>query len=305
MSKLDSHIDALRERLTSHLADWGTEMSSLLKELSDAREELAASREGRDDRDDELKVLEDRVNGQSDLIETLKAEAEDVALLRGEVRAKDLQIEQLTSEVESKQELVRALRRDAGAVDRLKAEAKTRDAELGEVKRDLESAEARGTRAEQEAATLRDEVKALKETADDQTSGDLAELEAMRAELDARKTLIKSLRADVERVASLEAQLEEKRGIVGTLEASINRHSETIANLKRGADVWKQKYQTLKSTSATTTSTELPAFSDTDLAALEQLEQVTDIETEHTIAIDMRQPLREARRKANEAQHKR
>lgn len=305
MSKRDSQIDALRERLTSHLADWGTEMSSLLADLGAAQEELAAIKANTDDRDDELKVLEDRVQGQSDLIETLKAEAEDGALLRSEVRAKDLEIERLASELDSKQELVRALRRDAEAVDRIKADAKSRDAELEQVRQALQTAKREREEAVREAVELREELDALKESAEDQSNGDLAELEAMRAELDARKTLIKSLRADAERVASLESQLEEKRGIVGTLEASINRHSETIANLKRGADVWKRKYQALKGSSTAATSTELPAFSDTDLAALEQLEKVGDIETEHTIAIDMRQPLREARRKASEAQHKR
>ena len=40
------------------------------------------------------------------------------------------------------------------------------------------------------------------------------ELEALRAELDARKAMIKSLRADQDRVAALEASLDEKREII-------------------------------------------------------------------------------------------
>jgi predicted RNase H-like nuclease (RuvC/YqgF family) len=148
------------------------------------------------------------------------------------------------------------------------------------------------------------ELDAIKESAQDESSDDLAELEAMRAELDARKTLIKSLRADASRVRNLESELEEKRAIVTTLEASINRHAETIADLKRGADLWKRKYKALQGGNTSTTSTELPMLTKTDVAALQQLESA-DTQADHTIAIDMRQPLREARRKSSEGQVKR
>jgi chromosome segregation ATPase len=295
MSNTNPRIDELRERLTGVLAEWGTEMSSLLAELAAKSAELEQIKKSTDDRDGEIEVLEQSVQGQAELIETLKAEAEETVELRNEVRAKDLDLERLSSELESKQELVRALRRDAETVDRLKGEAKVLDRELDEAKKDRR-------RAEKAAQDLRAELEALKESADDESSGGLAELEAMQAELEARKTLIKSLRADAERTHSLASQLEEKRSIVSTLEASINRHVATIAELKRGADMWKRKYKALQGGDTSTTSTELPAFNASDVTALQQLEAA---DVEHTIAIDMRQPLREARLKSTEGRVKR
>jgi len=125
-----------------------------------------------------------------------------------------------------------------------------------------------------------------------------SELEVLRSELDARKTMIKSLRADQERVTSLQASLEEKREIVEQLEASINRHSNTIAELRRSADMWKRKYNALRGESPTaTTSVNLPSLSDTDVRVIEAIEK-KGAKPEATIAIDMRRSLLEARRTA-------
>jgi predicted RNase H-like nuclease (RuvC/YqgF family) len=203
------------------------------------------------------------------------------------VRARDLEIERLTSEIESKQELARALRRDAESVDRVKTEARLKDKEIAGLYRDQRQAEKR-------IAELGAELESLRDAAASVNTHEKSELEAVRAELDARKTLIKSLRADADRVATLETRLEEKRDIVAKLEASINKHVETIAELKRSGEMWRKKYQELRSRDPAATSMEIPALSQTDVAALQELER-TDVAGENTIAIDMRRPLSEER----------
>jgi predicted RNase H-like nuclease (RuvC/YqgF family) len=299
MARPDTTTDALRERLTVLLADWGAEMSMLLRELDEARKQAADQDSKTANHGRELKTLEDRNRGQAELIETLKNEASSAAELRSEVRAKDLEIERLASEIESKQELVRALRRDAESTDRLKAESKLKDKEIAGLYKDQRQAEKR-------IGEISTELESLRESAEHAGSHEKTELEAVRAELEARKTLIKSLRADADRVAALETRLEEKRDIVTKLEASINKHVETIAELKRSGEIWRKKYHDLRSRDPAATSMEIPALSQTDVAALQQLEQtdVAGAAPEHTIAIDMRRPLSEARRKAAQNQNK-
>jgi chromosome segregation ATPase len=297
MARQETRIEDLRERLTGVIADWGAEMSMVLRELEEARNRLAEISSSADGHAEQIKVLEGRVAGQANLIETLKAEAAEASELRNEVRARDLEIQRVTSELDSKQELIHALRRDAEVSDRLKAAAKIRDKEIAALQKERRN-------AEKQVVELHAEVEALREQSDSQNSEDLAELEAVRAELEARKTLIKSLRADAARVTALETRLEEKREIVATLEASINKHVETIAELKRTSDIWKRKYQALRGVSADATLNELPLFSDTDIAVMQQLESTDVAAPEHTIAIDMRRPLSEARRKAAQNQNK-
>ena len=298
MARQDMTTDALRERLTVLLADWGAEMSMLLRELDETRKQVTDQDGKTANHSRETKALEERVRGQAELIETLKSEASSASELRSEVRAKDLEIERLASEIESKQELVRALRRDAESVDRLKADAKLKDKEIAGLYKDQRHVEKR-------VADLNAQVETLRESTESKSSEDKTELETVRAELDARKTLIKSLRADADRVAALETRLEEKRDIVSRLEASINKNVETIAELKRSGEMWRKKYQELRSRDPGATSMEIPALSQSDVAALQQLEK-TDVAgtPEHTIAIDMRRPLSEARRKAAQNQTK-
>ena len=66
----------------------------------------------------------------------------------------------------------------------------------------------------------------MREAAEAKVSEEQGEIDALRAELEARKTVIKSLRADQERVAALQKSLEEKREVVEQLEASMNRTLE-------------------------------------------------------------------------------
>jgi len=125
----------------------------------------------------------------------------------------------------------------------------------------------------------------------------LAEIESLRAELEARKTLIKSLRADQERVAALRTTLDQKQEIIEQLEASTNKHAATIAELRRNSDAWKRKYQLLRGESGTaTTSVNLPTLSDTDVRVVEELDKDSKVAPDATIAIDMRRSLLEARR---------
>jgi DNA repair exonuclease SbcCD ATPase subunit len=294
MADRRSSIQVVRERLTGLLADWGAEMSLVLTELEHTNARLAELETSHVSRDAELEGFEKRVAGQEKLIETLKAEAEDAQKFRKEIREKDLELERVKSELNSKKELVKALRRDAEIVDRLKADSKTKDREIEELRAQIKRAEER----------IQDQVKelsAVREVAGKVTH-ESAELEAVRAELEARKVMIKSLRGDQDRVAALEATLEEKREIITQLEASINRHSKTITDLKRSAEAWKRKYQSVKGQSSTAeTSVNVPALSDTDVRAIEQIEQIDKVEKtgaapESTIAIDMRRSLLEARR---------
>jgi chromosome segregation protein len=292
MTDSATSVQGLRERLTGLLADWGSELSSVLKELEEKRARVAELEGGAAGRSDEVEQLKQRVEGQNTLIEALRGDAEEASKLRTEVRARDLELERVGSELESKKELVRALRRDTDGTERVKAEARNKDREIDDLKARLQRAERQAGEAAEQLATLR-------EAAASKVSEEQSELEELRSELEARKTLIKSLRSDQERAAALQASLDEKRDIIGQLEAAINKHSNTIAELRRSADTWKRKYQALKGDSPTaTTSVNLPSLSDTDVRVIEQIEKQGGVKNDATIAIDMRRSLLEARRTA-------
>lgn len=292
-------IQGLRDRLTGLLADWGAELALVLKELEEKRGRVAELESAEAERASEIEALRQRLDGQNTLIETLRSDAEEVAKLRAELRNKDVDLERVSSELESKKELVRALRRDGDGGERLKAEARQKERHLEELKSKLQRAETKASEAAEQLAILRE--KEARKGSDEES-----ELEVLRAELEARKTLVKSLRADQGRVSALQASLEEKRDIIEQLEAAINRHSNTIAELRRSADTWKRKYQALKGDSPTaTTSVNLPSLSDTDVRVVERLEKATDGKPDATIAIDMRRPLLEARRTASKANSER
>jgi chromosome segregation ATPase len=292
MTDSAASVQGLRDRLTGLLADWGSELASVLKELEEKRARLAELEGGAAGRDDEVEQLKQRIEGQNTLIEALRGDAEDASKLRAEVRTRDLELERVTSELESKKELVRALRRDTDGTERVKAEARHKDREIDDLKTRLQRAERQAGEAAEQLATLR-------EAAASKASEEQSELEELRSELEARKTLIKSLRSDQERIAALQASLDEKRDVIGQLEAAINKHSNTIAELRRSADTWKRKYHAVKGDSPTaTTSVNLPSLSDTDVRVIEQIEKSGGGKNDATIAIDMRRSLLEARRTA-------
>jgi chromosome segregation ATPase len=291
-------VQVLRDRLTGLLADWGTEVATVLKELEAKRARVAELEGNVAGRHDEVESLRQRIDGQNTLIEALRGDAEEASKLRAEVRNRDLELERVNSELESKKELVRALRRDTDGNERLKSELNKRDRELDELKTKLQ-------RAERQAGEAVEQLAGLREAAEGRASEEESELESLRSELEARKSVIKSLRADQERVGPLQASLVEKSEIIEQLEASINRHSNTIAELRRNADIWKRKYQAVKGDSPTaTTSVNLPALSDTDVRVIEHLEKAPGGKNESTIAIDMRRSLLEARRTAAKGSEK-
>jgi flagella basal body P-ring formation protein FlgA len=113
--------------------------------------------------------------------------------------------------------------------------------------------------------------------------------------------MIKSLKADAERAETLEARLEEKRDVVSSLEEAIDQHAATIAELRRSVEAWKAKYQVAKGEKLTDrdhtkTMTELPALTDTEIDVLAELESASQDAPAQTVAIDMRDALKEARR---------
>lgn len=281
-------IQGLRDRLTGLLADWGAELVEVLRELEEKRKRVAELEGGAAGRSDELEQLKQRIEGQDTLIEALRSDSEDAARLRAELRTRDLEFERVSSELESKKELVRALRRDTDGVDRVRTESRR---EVEELKGKLQRAEAQAAKASQELAALR-------EATESKSSEEHMELEELRADLEARKSVIKSLRSDQERLEPLQASLQEKQEIIAQLEGAMNRHSSTIAELRRNVETWKGKYLSMKGESPTaTTSVDIPALSDTDVRVIEQIEKKAGgIKQEATIAIDMRRSLLEARR---------
>jgi chromosome segregation ATPase len=280
-------IQGLRDRLTGLLADWGAELAVVLKELEEKRARVAEL-EAAAASNAELEQLKQQVDGQTQLIETLRVDAEEAQKLRTEVRTRDLEFERVSSELESKKELVRALRRDTDGVDRVRTESR----------REVEELRAKLQRAEAQAAKATAELAALREASDSKKGEEQTELEALRADLEARKSLIKSLRSDQERIAPLQATLQEKQEIISQLEGAMNRHSNTIAELRRSVETWRRKYLAVKGDSPTaTTSVTLPALSDTDVRVIEQIDKKGGgVNQQATIAIDMRRSLLEARR---------
>ncbi len=293
MPESSTSIEASRERLETLLADCGAEVRRVFEELEQRRrlaETLTAEAAAHDKA---IEKLNRTVDGQGELIETLRTEASESSELRRELQEREVELESLKSERDSKLELIRVLRRDAEAADRLRGEVRLKDRELGELRRAKEVLEA-------EVERLREVADALRDAAESDTGEGAAELESMRAELEARKRLIKSLQADGERAQALEDQLEEKRQVIQSLEASINRHADTIAELKRAADSWKRKFRALKGgedVRAATTSTELPALAPPAVSGGDVV-RAFDLASERTIAIDMRRSLVEARRTA-------
>ena len=298
MTDRDATTDALRERLTDLLAEWGAEMSAVINELDQARQRLAGIDDEAAQRDRATTDLEERVRGQQELIEALQADAEAVPDLRRELNARDVEIERLKSELESKQELMRVLRRDAEEADRLKADVRRREQEVEALRQEKAQLEA-------QTQELRNTIQELEQAAAQESADEAAEIESLRAELEARKSMIRSLRADAERAQVLEGRLEEKRRLVQQLEGTINRHANTIVELKRAAEAWKRKYFALKGTDDTSTTPALDSLTATSpgartLPPLPESFAHTDSASvqERTIAIDMRRALLEARRAA-------
>lgn len=307
MTELDMTTEALRERLTETLAEWGAQMSLALTELEEARRKVGAAEQDTSEAARKLDELSERVVAQDNLIEALRAEAETASDLRRELGARDAELHRLASELDSQQALIDTLRRDADAAAQTKLDLERKAGELAELNREKQQLES-------ELHQWRQRAKDLEEAADAESSEDAAEIESLRAELEARKTMIRTLRADSDRARTLEARLEEKRQLVQQLEATINRHASTIEELKRKAEAWRRRYRESKATDVISTTPDIASMTTTDAGSLTTTDVVSVTATgvpelpeslmhdtgavDRTIAIDMRQALLEARRVA-------
>ncbi len=276
----------IRERLTELLTGWGGDVSILLDELEEKRARLQELEAAAANQSDEVKALNRRVEAQESLIESLRREADETATLRREIHDKNLELEKKRSDIGSKHELIDALRRDAEGIGRLKGDSRVKDQEIARLTREKQQ-------ALQQAAEITGKFKIL--TAATLTGIDTAvELEAIRAELDARKSLIESLRGDAERAADLETQLEEKRFVISTLETTIDRHVSSIAELQQSVAASKAQYAALKlsdSSPASAIAAALPELTDADLQAEEVVEDVSGDLKDPTTPVDMRESL--------------
>lgn len=286
MAQIDTPIDSLRERLTQLLADWGAEMSMVLKELEDARARLADIEQSSVDHEDELSELRQRIVKQDALIDTLKTDAEEAGQLRKTLRAAELETERARAEIESKHDLIKVLRADADKKDALQKSLDKADKDLAAERRASEALKERLAAAEQTAAS---------------SQGDKSELAAVRAELDAKTALLETLRADAERAEQLEERLDEKRATIAKLEASLDSQATTIAELKESASRTSEV-----STDSTVTvdagATTMRAVPELPFSGLDDEEDdpeaqaATDMLAERTLAINMRDSLLDARK---------
>ena len=287
---LKTPISTMRERLTGMLADWGADFSTLLKELEHKRALLQAIEAETANKSHEIEAIHKRVKAQDTLIKTLKNDADETVTLRKEVRNKNRELEKKKSEIDSKHVLIDALRRDLKEVKQLKGAIKTKEKENTRLVKEQEQ-------AQQHAANLAEEVKILNASAlmgIDATT----ELEAVRAELEVRKTLIESLRGDAERAQALEDQLEQKRFEIATNEVTINRHTTTISELEQSVTTWKEKYAALKSIDPAAEPAIAPARPELIVEELPAQEIAEAVGREDTVNADMRGSLLEARQLA-------
>lgn len=320
MASTEPELDAVRDRLSRQLSDWGGEVSSLLVELGRQRDRVAELEAAAAQGAGELEALRRDARDREALIEQLTPASEEATVLKGDLRQKALEVERLAKALEQEQELVAAWRKKAEQVDGLQAalqrkehdleqsleeraaltarmdevSVKLSDLEADFERRDgTENAELMGLRAE-----LTDARDAL-----DVTRGELdatrAELDATRAEVEARKALIKSLRADADKAAVLEGMLEEKSQIIRRLEQSMDRAEQTIqqprAALAAGATDPDGEDTTIAA------RVDPPAFSEAELAEIQDSEDAPageDADVVDTISIDMRGTLEKVRNRA-------
>ena len=286
MADSETPIGTIRERLSGLLADWGEDFSSLLEELEEKRARLERLETVAVDKTQKVDALSRQVDAQDTLIESLNLDADEATGLRKEIQDKDLELEKKSAEIGSKQDLISALRQDTEGLGRLKGDGRAKDKEIARLVIEKEQ-------AEQHAAELCEEFNIL--TASTLTGIDTkSQLEAVRAELEARKSVIESLRGDAERTQALEAQLEEKRDVIAKLERSIDRHVDSIAELQQTVVSWRAKYAALKSQNLSAesgTSPALPELTGDELQSLDSAEDVSGELTDATVSVDMRKSL--------------
>lgn len=172
------------------------------------------------------------------------------------------------------------------ALDHLTKTSKERDSKFAELEKELKAARTRVDELERQQG-------ALDQPGQESKVSQQAELEAMRAELAARKSLIKSLRTDAERGKALEKEIAGNREVLAKMKTSIERHTKTIAELRRGADSWERKYRELAETAGKRLSRESDGVP-RGTAAAAPAAQRAEVDGTKTIVIDMTEPLRKA-----------
>ncbi len=283
---LEKPISTLRERVTGMLVDWGADFATVLEELEEKRTLLQEIEVEADSQSHDVEALHERVKVQDTQIETLKIEAEEAATLRKEIHDKDRELEKKKSEIDSKHELIDSLRQEVKEVGQLKGAIKTKDKENARLVKEKKH-------AEQHTAKLTEELKISNASAligIDAT----AELDAVRAELDVRKTVIESLRVDAERAQALEAQLNEKRDVISKLEASVDQHVSTRAGSQQSVTTWKEEPASLKSPDPSSEAVTDPVLRELNEKA------PSSVDLLRTLAIDMTKPRLEGQLKARE-----
>jgi chromosome segregation ATPase len=250
MARSERQIDELRERLNGLLAEWGTEVSAVIRALEE--QQSLAEAEAR--------------NSQ-----TLENQANELTKLRQRIRERDL------------------------ALDHLTKTSKERDQRFAELEKELKHARGRLEELERQLATLDKPAQPPKSVPQD-------EVEAMRAELAARKLLVKSLRGDADRCKALEKELAENRDAVATMKVSIARHTRTISELRVGADRWERKYRELAAAAGKQLSRNADGVG-RDAIVAPSADEAGDVDGSSTVVIDMTEPLRKAndeRRRKND-----
>lgn len=272
-------IDDHREQLADVLAEWGTRVSELLDDLAAAQARVAeAEAEANRERVEEL---EHELKSQSDLLTTLESDAREAQSLRAEIYEKDLEMERQISELRSKRELIQALRQ----------EGKRQEQKYDDLRKGLEAQNDLCQQlddSKKQVAALNRQILELEAIQEEAAEGG-QEAETLKTELEARKMVIKSLRADLDHLKDVDAQLAEKQEVIAGLEATTNRQAETIAELNQTVAQWKRRAMVAKATPVGETATSLPALTETDVRAL------ANVEVDQTLAIDMKDPLHEAR----------
>ncbi len=273
----DTEVAQLRERLAGQLADWGAEFSAVLNALQGAQRELH-------ERDDHIAELSARL----DTAEQQAQNNSEIERLTAELATQEAELGDRDEQLRLLREQNSQLHEQLDSVAQAQAELQHRDAEITRIRRQKKQ-------ADDHVAELLEELRSLRESTHEDASNEAAEIAALRAELDARKTLVKSLRADAERVAALDTLLEEKNRVVQTLEDSLNRQSETMAELKRNAEFWKNKYRGSQGDHGSTTTITSRRPDTEQVSRMLEAAGGEDV-GDRTIAIDMRQALLEARR---------
>ena len=276
----DISIEGLREQLTDSLADWGSQLSLLLNELENQRArvvELEASANAHDER---VESQASQLKAQAELITALQDEVSETGDLRQQMHDAELETERVAAELDTKRDLIAALRRESAGSDEMKKSLRAKDEEIGRLRESQRQ-------ADQHISALQGELAEWQ----DQAGDDGSEVEALQADLDARKSLVDSLRSDIERLAPLEGKIKEKQSVISKLEASVNRQAATIAELHQTIATWRRRYSSLKGghDGSQATAPRLPKLTETDVRALENMP------ADQTMAIDMSESLEEAR----------